>query len=122
MNAETEAQMFRKYPIIQKSLILLAMTAINSCSSESTDSDSSDENVNPSSCTSLCTASAFVSGTQTTFTGSVVECQCEGAGTGIPQESCTNYCAEFAVSAANSFLSTTNSANDKCVCDGTAGT
>lgn len=52
--------------------------------------------------------------------GEVIECLCAGSGTGIEQASCTDYCAEFDIAAEDALLSTENSANDKCVCDGTS--
>lgn len=71
------------------------------------------------SCGALCTGGGFSGGKEEKFQGTVTECTCEGTGTGIGQAACTTYCAQFSIPADKAFLSTENSPNDKCVCDGT---
>ncbi len=71
------------------------------------------------SCDSLCKDANFTDGDEMDFGGGLVECQCSGSGDGLEKSSCETYCDQFDVSAENSLLSSENSADDKCVCDGT---
>lgn len=70
-------------------------------------------------CPGLCVAGGFDDGTEMDFGGGVVECLCDGDGTGISEDDCDDYCAEFDVEPAAALVTTEVTANDKCVCDGT---
>jgi hypothetical protein len=70
-------------------------------------------------CPGLCQGAGFDDGDEIDFGGGVIECTCEGTGSGITEEACDAYCDPFGIDPANALLSSENSANDKCVCDGT---
>lgn len=70
-------------------------------------------------CGAICTNAGFSGGTEMIFGGDVVECTCTGTGNGLDQNTCDTYCASHGIGTA--FLTTENSPNDKCVCDGTGG-
>ncbi len=71
-------------------------------------------------CAGLCQTGGFTGGEEKVY-GELVECVCEGSGTGLAQADCTAYCADQGVDAEFAYLGQDVSANDKCVCDGTAG-
>ena len=99
-------------------VVVFLAVFVAACSSDSS-SSGADETGGSASCTSLCTDAGFDDGTEEDFGGGLVECTCSGSGDGIEQADCTTYCEEFDVSAEDSLLSTEETANDKCVCDGT---
>lgn len=103
-----------------KCLVLIAMLAFSAACSNGNSNNGGGGGGEGDGCSMLCTDSGFSSGTETDFGGGLIECQCEGSGVGILQEDCNAYCAEFGVPPEDSLLSTTNVANDKCVCDGTS--
>lgn len=100
-------------------LSTLTLWQCNSSSTGATDTGDDDTGETTASCNSLCTDAGFESGTEEDFGGGLIECTCSGEGDGITQESCNTYCADFDVTEENSYLSTENTDNDKCVCDGT---
>lgn len=78
-----------------------------------------DDGANEGACASLCRDAGFDGGEEVDFGGGVVECTCAGAGAGLSQSGCADYCAPLGVNADAALLSTEVVANDKCVCDGT---
>ncbi len=98
-----------------KSLLLLTLLA--ACGDKDGDTGASATGA----CATLCTGGGFAGGAEVDYGGGVVECTCEGSGTGISQDECTDYCADFGVAAEYAYLTSEVSTDDKCVCDGTQG-
>ncbi|MCC7459961.1 MAG: hypothetical protein IT286_01540 [Proteobacteria bacterium] len=105
-------------------VMLVALTlGIWACSGDDKGGGGGKDNCSASSCSceSLCTDAGFDSGEESIFAdGDVVECLCEGTEGGVTKSSCETYCDQFDVTAENSFLTTENNPDDKCVCDGTS--
>ncbi len=107
-------------------LLLAACAGKEDDTAEETDSDTVDTvDTDPATtaaggCAGLCQTGGFTGGQELDY-GDVVECVCEGSGTGLAQDDCSAYCADFGVAPEFSYLSENAAPNDKCVCDGTAG-
>lgn len=70
-------------------------------------------------CSALCATGGFTGGHENVY-GELVECVCEGSGTGLAQDDCTAYCADLGVAEEFAYLGEDASPNDKCACDGNA--
>ena len=109
--------------LVTGSFVVAVLLALVACSSDSASSSSSSSSgssgASGDACNTLCTGAKFASGKATDFGGGVIECQCEGTGTGVQKTNCETYCAPYKVPAAKALLSSEKTPNDKCVCDGT---
>jgi len=98
-----------------------SQTSSVTTTASSTSASGSTSSGGSGTCSGICTGAGFSGGTEEMFAGNIVECTCTGAGNGLDETTCDTYCAPFGVDAMNALLTTENSPNDKCVCDGTGG-
>jgi hypothetical protein len=83
------------------------------------DDDGGDDEV-AEGCGGMCMEAGFDEGEEMDF-DPVFECVCSGGTAELTEAACDAYCEDsHGVSAANALLSMQTTANDKCVCDGTA--